>query len=114
MFLSFHQENKKSRFVAFKNCEKLETIVLQKETKSIGQAAFLYSNVKAIVIPPIVKAIGTLPMKKPMEYLSIGMIENFPLTDKPVCTFNSDCIIYGYKDTEAERYANDIILQGTT
>ena len=114
MFLSFHQENKKSRFVAFKNCEKLETIVLQKETKSIGQAAFLYSNVKAIVIPPTVKAIGTLPMKKPMEYLSIGMIENFPLTDKPVCTFNSDCIIYGYKDTEAERYANEWNLEFVT
>ncbi len=99
---------------AFKNCEKLETIVLQKETKSIGQAAFLYSNVKAIVIPPTVKAIGTLPMKKPMEYLSIGMIENFPLTDKPVCTFNSDCIIYGYKDTEAERYANEWNLEFVT
>ena len=99
---------------AFKNCEKLETIVLQKETKSIGQAAFLYSNVKTIVIPPTVKAIGTLPMKKPMEYLSIGMIENFPLTDKPVCTFNSDCIIYGYKDTEAERYANEWNLEFVT
>lgn len=99
---------------AFKNCEKLETIVLQKETKSIGQAAFLYSNVKAIVIPPTVKAIETLPMKKPMEYLSIGIIENFPLTDKPVCTFNSDCIIYGYKDTEAERYANEWNLEFVT
>ena len=53
-------------------------------------------------------------MKKPMEYLSIGMIENFPLTDKPVCTFNSDCIIYGYKDTEAERYANEWNLEFVT
>jgi hypothetical protein len=30
-----------------------------------------------------------------------------PLTDAPICTFDSDCIIKGYRGTEAERYANE-------
>lgn len=96
---------------AFKNCKELETIVLHKETKSIGQAAFLYNNVKAITIPPTVEVIGALPMKNPIEYLSIGVIENHPLTDKPVCAFDSDCVIYGYSRTEAEKYAKEWNLE---
>jgi hypothetical protein len=33
-----------------------------------------------------------------------------PLTDEPVCAFDSDCVIYGYKGTEAERYADELGL----
>ena len=96
---------------AFENCSELETVSFSKGTKVIGQAAFLNTKIKSITLLPTVEIIGALPMKKPVEYTSIGVVESHPLTDTPECAFESDCAIYGYKDTEAESYAKEWNLE---
>lgn len=91
----------------FKYCVALENIDIS-SVKAIGQEAFLNSAVKSVTISPATSIIGAVPMHTPAISLSAGITENnHPLTDEPICSFNTDCIIYGYEGTEAESYANE-------
>lgn len=90
---------------AFKNCKNLSNIDISEGINAIGQGAFLNGNIKSITIPSTVEVIGALPRNEPTEYLSIGVVETHPLTDEPVCVFDSDCVINGLYDTEAHFYA---------
>lgn len=100
-------------FEAFYNCSSLENISLPDSLKIIGCGAFSkYSeeenSIKSITIPSNVKVIGALPRAKgeaPTSGLYIPSTD--PLTEEQPCVFNSDCMIYGYQNTEAELYANE-------
>lgn len=98
---------------AFENCSELEALELSKGTKIIGQAAFLNTEIKSITLLPTVKIIGAYPRKTGREFTSgiESQPARRPLTDDPVCAFDSDCIIYGYRGTEAERYAKEWNLE---
>lgn len=100
-------------FEAFYNCSSLENISLPDSLKIIGCGAFSkYSekenSIKSITIPSNVKVIGALPRAKgeaPTSGLYIPPTD--PLTEEQPCAFSSDCMIYGYQNTEAELYANE-------
>lgn len=100
-------------FEAFYNCSSLENISLPDSLKIIGCGAFSkYSkeenSIKSITIPSNVKIIGALPRAKgeaPTSGLYIPPTD--PLTEEQPCAFSSDCMIYGYQNTEAELYANE-------
>lgn len=100
-------------FEAFYNCSSLENISLPDSLKIIGCGAFSkYSeeenSIKSITIPSNVKVIGALPRAKgeaPTSGLYIPPTD--PLTEEQPCVFSSDCMIYGYQNTEAELYANE-------
>lgn len=100
-------------FEAFYNCSSLENISLPDSLKIIGCGAFSkYSeeenSIKSITIPSNVKVIGALPRAKgeaPTSGLYIPSTD--PLTEEQPCVFSSDCMIYGYQNTEAELYANE-------
>lgn len=98
---------------AFENCSELKSLELSKGTKIIGQAAFLNTEIKSITLLPTVKIIGAYPRKTGREFTSgiESQPARRPLTDDPVCAFDSDCIIYGYRGTEAERYAKEWNLE---
>lgn len=97
---------------AFKKCTALEEIEIPRNVRTIGQGAFLGSGIKSVTIPPTVEIIGTLPRPiGEISYLDLGGEGTYPLTDKPVCAFNEDCVIYGYRGTEAERYAKEQKLE---
>lgn len=104
---------KKIGFEAFYNCSSLENISLPDSLKIIGCGAFSkYSkeenSIKSITIPSNVKVIGALPRAKgeaPTSGLYIPPTD--PLTEEQPCAFSSDCMIYGYQNTEAELYANE-------
>lgn len=97
----------------FYNCSSLENISLPDSLKIIGCGAFSkYSeeenSIKSITIPSNVKVIGALPRAKgeaPTSGLYIPSTD--PLTEEQPCVFSSDCMIYGYQNTEAELYANE-------
>ena len=96
-------------YKSFSNCKKLETLEIPLGTEQICQDAFLYSGIKSVIIPQTVKLIGTYPSKTRAEFMS-GLNDvpgRRPLTDEPKCAFNNDCVIKGYKGTEAEHYANE-------
>ncbi len=92
---------------AFYCCHSLEKVEIPSTVKTIGQGAFLYTAVNSITIPKTVEIIGTYPDRYGSTMTSIeGEIpSNDPLTEEPVCAFNSDCVINGYYNTEAHRYA---------
>lgn len=100
-------------FEAFYNCSSLENISLPDSLKIIGCGAFSkYSeeenSIKSITIPSNVKVIGALPRARgeaPTSGLYIPSTD--PLTEEQPCVFSSDCMIYGYQNTEAELYANE-------
>lgn len=100
-------------FEAFYNCSSLENISLPDSLKIIGCGAFSkYSeeenSIKSITIPSNVKVIGALPRAKgeaPTSGLYIPPTD--PLTEEQPCVFSSDCMIYGYQNTESELYANE-------
>ena len=95
----------------FRNCIALESIDISL-LKAIGQEAFCGSAVKSVTVSPATNIIGAVPMHKPAISLSVGFIENnHPLTDEPICAFDSDCVIYGYEGTEAESYADEWNLE---
>lgn len=99
---------KKIGFHAFTYCKKLKSLELPTGTELISQGAFIFSKMNSVTIPPTVRLIGAYPRKTgydltiDMDYTPIR-----PLTDKPICAFDSECVIKGYKGTEAERYANE-------
>lgn len=110
---------------AFSFCENLENVTLGENVKSIGYQAFLKDtliadinipsslriieqgalvNINSIKIPPNVQIIGSLPCKTQQKFTS-GIELNQP--QYPLCSFNTNCTIYGYEGTEAESYANE-------
>lgn len=99
---------------AFTYCKNLKNLELPTGTELISQGAFIYSKINSVTIPPTVWLIGAYPRKTGYD-LTIDMPYTpvRPLTDKPVCAFDSDCVIKGYKGTEAERYANEWGLEFT-
>jgi len=97
---------------AFRGSDKLKTINLPKNLEIIGQGAFLGTNIKAVTIPRSVRIIGALSEYSGIPATSgIEPKPSHPLTDEPVCAFESDCVISGYAGTEAERYAKEWGLQ---
>ena len=98
---------------AFGGCSSLEEIILSDSVKIIGTGAFgKYSSelcsLRTIFIPPTVEIIGALPRAYGRPPLSGRPAEaTHPLTDEQECVFDSECVIKGYKGTEAERYANE-------
>lgn len=115
---------------AFAGCEKLSQLTIGEGTARIGYTAFGDDHELAeikipesvsiieqgafrgisttITISPATEIIGAYPNKLPAEELSIGTIPpRHPLTDEAICAFSSDCVIRGYRGTEADRYAQE-------
>ena len=115
---------------AFAGCENLSQLTIGEGTARIGYTAFGDDNGLAeikipesvsiieqgafrgisttVTISPATEIIGAYPNKVPAEELSIGIIPpRHPLTDEPICAFSSDCVIRGYRGTEADRYAQE-------
>ncbi|WP_028519030.1 leucine-rich repeat protein [Ruminococcus flavefaciens] len=103
---------------AFMGCTSLENVSLGSSVKSVGTRAFgeykigNISNypcgLKKITIQPTVEIIGALPRAKGVGATTgIEVKAIHPLTDEQECVFDSECVIKGYKGTEAERYANE-------
>lgn len=103
---------------AFMGCTSLENVSLGSSVKSVGTRAFgdyklgTVSNdpcgLRTIIIPPTVEIIGALPRAKGAGATTgIEVKAIHPLTDEQECVFDSECVIKGYKGTEAERYANE-------
>lgn len=92
---------------AFYDCAKLAEIEIPSTVKTIGQGAFLYTAINSITIPETVEIIGTFPDRYGsfMTDIEGEIMSNDPLTEEPVCAFNQDCVINGYYNTEAHRYA---------
>lgn len=88
----------------------LDEITLPNSVEIIGQGAL--PNCISVTIPPSVKVIGAYSAKGANEVLtSFESLPIRPLTDEPICAFDSDCVIYGYEGTEAERYAKEWDLE---
>ncbi|MBQ8922284.1 MAG: leucine-rich repeat protein [Oscillospiraceae bacterium] len=93
---------------AFRQCVQLESVTLPRSLLSIGQGAFTKTNLSGITIPPTVEVLGALPRQRGIAATSgIDVPATHPLTDDPVCVFDSDCDIAGNLGTEAERYAKE-------
>ncbi len=103
---------------AFMGCTSLENVSLGRSVKSVGTRAFgdyklgTVSNdpcgLRTIIIPPTVEIIGALPRATGVGATTgIEVKAIHPLTDEQECVFDSECIIKGYKGTEAEHYANE-------
>ena len=91
---------------AFNGCSALENIQLPSSLKYIGTGAFLETGIKEINISSDVELIGVLPERTGAGLTSgIYVPATDPLTDMPLCVFNSDCTISGLYDTEAHSYA---------
>ena len=85
----------------------LTKIDLPSSVRTVGQGALV--NFTSVTIPPTVEVLGSFPHKTPQELLS-GLEPPppiRPLTDDPIGVFGEECIVYGYRGTEAERYANE-------
>lgn len=103
------EDIEKIDFNAFSICENLSNCDIPAGVKMMCQGAFINSGVKSVTIPPNVQIIGAYPRKTGKEFTS-GIeppSPRRPLTDDPICAFDRDCVIYGYRGTEAERYANE-------
>lgn len=99
------------KYGAFGGNIRLTDINIPNNVKTIGQEALV--NFTSVTIPPTVEIIGTYPHKT-AEVMTSGIEPPppvRPLTDKPKCAFNDNCIIYGYTGTEAERYAEEWRLE---
>lgn len=94
---------------SFKECPNVKSVLLSPNISVIGEGAFLDKSIESAIIPSSIKIIGALPKAQGIiQYSSIADVPaTDPLTEEPICAFDSDCIIYGYKDTEAERYADE-------
>lgn len=104
--VNFGEAVKKINSKAFTYCNSLESVNFSDNLKAIGQGAFLETSVKSVTINPTVEIIGALPRAIGLFTSSgIEYPQTRPLTNKTVCAFKSDCVIYGYEGTEAESYA---------
>lgn len=93
---------------AFEDCTAIAEVDMSSASAHIGEGAF-YSSVEldSVTIPKEVEIIGALP-----EAQGLVMFSGFepipatdPLTDDPVCVFDTYCVINGWYNTEAHRYA---------
>lgn len=111
--VTFGENIQKIDVNAFTDCAALENITFSPSVKAIGQGAFardIRQGAKSITIPPTVEIIGALP--RALGDFGSGLdTSTHPLTDKPKCVFDEDCTIYGYRGTEAERYAKEWELE---
>ena len=115
---TFGNDVKAIRPDAFMGCASLENVSLGSSVKSVGTGAFgdfkigdlsnYPCGLREITIQPTVEVIGALPraIGEPAT-TGIGGYATHPLTDVQECVFDSECVIKGYKGTEAERYANE-------
>ena len=87
---------------AFTGCTSLSEIKFSTALKTIGQGAFSETSIDPINIPPTVEILGSLPERHGNLFENPA---NDPLTDEPVCVFDSDCTINGWYGTEAHSYA---------
>ena len=114
----FGNDVKAIRPDAFMGCASLENVSLGSSVKSVGTGAFgdfkigdlsnYPCGLREITIQPTIEVIGALPraIGEPAT-TGIGGYATHPLTDVQECVFDSECVIKGYKGTEAERYANE-------
>ena len=84
---------------AFANLPKLSNVILPDNLETIGQCAFTGTAVEELEFPKGLKLIGSLKM--PYFYID-KLIDT--LTDDIVIAEN-DCLIKGYYNTEAHKYA---------
>ncbi len=104
--ITFGENIEKISSKAFNGCSALENIHLPSSLKYIGTGAFLGTNIKSIIVSPTVYSVGILPARIGIGATSgIYVPATDPLTDTPLCVFNSDCTISGLYDTEAYSYA---------
>ncbi len=97
---------------AFRYCSALESVSIPENVIAIGQGAFSETSLKAVTLVPTVKVLGALPKSKGIPATSgIEYPATHPLTDTPICALESNCVIYGYKGTEAESYAKEWNLE---
>ena len=103
---------------AFMGCGSLENVSLGSSVKSVGIRAFgdykkgrighKSCGLRTIIISPTAEIIGALPRKIGVGATTgVEAKATHPLTDEQECVFDSECVIKGYKGTEAERYANE-------
>lgn len=107
------EDIEKIGFKAFSICKNLSSCEIPTGVKIMCQGAFINSGIKSVTISPTVQIIGAYPKKTGREFTS-GIEPHparNPLNDDPICAFDSDCIIYGYRGTEAERYAKEWNLE---
>ncbi|MBR6984851.1 MAG: leucine-rich repeat protein [Ruminococcus sp.] len=102
---------------AFGACPSLEEVKLSDSVKDIGTGAFGKikkdaCGLRTVFIPPTVEIIGALPRATGIGATSgIEVKATNPLTNEQECAFDSECVIKGYRGTEAERYANEWELE---
>ena len=87
---------------AFAECESLSEIEFLSPLKTIGQGAFSGTAIDSVNVPPTVQIIGSLFERHGALY---EVPANDPLTEEPKCVFDSDCTINGWYGTEAHFYA---------
>ncbi len=102
---------------AFYNCSSIENPVIPSNVEIIGAGAFAgstaygYSGVKSVTISAETEIIGAYAEElgsPDTSGISIDPVD--PLTEEPVCVFDADCEIYGYANSEVERYADEFSL----
>lgn len=97
---------------AFQDCSMLKNVSIPSSVKVIGQAAFRNTAIDSVTIMPGTEIIGAYPHREGAADNSLAFHPPIdPLTDEPVCVFDKDCTIYGYRGTEAERYAKEWELE---
>lgn len=85
---------------AFSDLPALNRVTLPDNLETIGQCAFTGTAVKELELPQGLRVAGTLKM----PYFGFNSIVD-TLTDSTVLIADSDCVIKGYYDTEAHKYA---------
>ncbi len=115
--LEFGKDVERIEANAFHNCSSIENLVIPSNVRIIGAGAFSgdtkygRSGVKSVTISAETEIIGAYAEALGSPNTSgIPVDPVDPLTEEPVCVFDSDCIVYGYEDTEAERYAKEFQL----
>lgn len=115
--LEFGKDVERIEANAFHNCSSIENLVIPSNVRIIGAGAFSgdtefgKSGVKSVTISAETEIIGAYAEALGSPNTSgIPVDPVDPLTEEPVCAFDSDCIVYGYEDTEAERYAKEFQL----
>ena len=72
----------------------------------------VYDSLPAITLPRTVRVLGALAKQQGSPPTSVMYYPPvLPLKEDPVCVFGKDCVISGYRGTEAERYAAEWGLQ---
>ncbi len=97
---------------AFSSCPKIELLELPDTLRVLGQGAFEgnwffgIDGAAGVRVNHTLEIMGAV-LKPHGHYYGSGLerLPSHPLTDADVCIFDKDCVVTGYKGTEAERYA---------